>query len=79
MSRRCEVTGTGPMTGNNVSHANNRTKRRFLPNLQKKRVWVQELNRFVTVKLSAGAIKSISKNGTGEIAKLVKAKKIKVR
>lgn len=79
MSRRCQLTGTGPMTGNNVSHAHNRTKRRFLPNLQKKRIWVQELNRFVTVKVTAKALKTISKNGTSEIAKLVKEKKIKAR
>jgi len=79
MSRRCQVTEVGPMVGNNVSHAHNRTKRRFLPNLQKKRIWVQELNRFVTLKLSAQAIKNITKNGTSGVAKLVKEKKIKVR
>ncbi len=79
MSRRCQVTGVGPATGNNVSHAHNRSKRRFLPNLQKKRIWVQELNRYITVKLSTSAIRTISKNGTSEIAKLVKANKIKVR
>jgi large subunit ribosomal protein L28 len=79
MSRRCQLTGVGPMTGNAVSHANNRTKRRFLPNLQKKRIWVQELNRFVTLKLTAKAIKSISKNGTAEVAKLIKEKQIKAR
>jgi ribosomal protein L28 len=79
MSRRCQLTGKGPISGNNVSHANNRTKRRFLPNLQKKRVWVQELNSFVTLKISASAIKTIAKNGTSEIAKLVHAGKIKVR
>ncbi len=79
MSRRCQVTGIGPITGNNVSHAHNRSKRRFLPNLQKKRVWVQELNKFVTLKISARAIKTIAKNGTSDIAKLIKEKKIKVR
>jgi large subunit ribosomal protein L28 len=79
MSRKCEVTGIGPLTGNNVSHAHNRSKRRFLPNLQKKRIWVQELNRFVTVKLSAKAIKNIAKSGTSEIARLVNTKQIKVR
>lgn len=78
MSRRCQVTGIGPMSGNNVSHAHNRTKRRFLPNLQKKRIWVQELNRFVTVKLSAKAIKSISKNGTSEVARMIRNKEMKV-
>ncbi len=78
MSRRCQLTGIGPQTGNNVSHAHNRSKRRFLPNLQKKRIWVQELNRFVTLKLSAQGIKNITKNGTSEVAKLIKEKKIKV-
>lgn len=79
MSRVCQLTGKKPAVGNNVSHANNRTKRRFLPNLQKKRIWVQELNRFVTVKLSAKAIKTIAKNGTSELAKLISEKKISVR
>lgn len=78
MSRRCQVTGIGPISGNNVSHAHNRTRRRFLPNLQKKKVWVQELNRFVTLKISAKAIKNISKNGTSEIAKMIREKQIKV-
>ena len=79
MSRRCQVTGIGPVTGNNVSHAHNRRKRRFLPNLQKKRVWIQELNRFVTLRISAKAIKNISKSGTSEIARLIKDKQIKAR
>ena len=79
MSRRCQVTGIGPVSGNHVSHAHNRRKRRFLPNLQKKRIWVQELNRFVTVKLSAKAIKNISRQGTSEIAKLVKEKQVRAR
>jgi large subunit ribosomal protein L28 len=78
MSRRCQVTGIGPISGNNVSHAHNRTKRRFLPNLQKKRIWVQELNRYVTLKVSAKAIKSISKNGTSGVAKMIREKQIKV-
>ena len=79
MSRRCQVTGVGPITGNHVSHAHNRRKRRFLPNLQKKRIWVQELNRFVTIKLSTKAIKNISKSGTSEVARLIKNKEIRVR
>jgi len=78
MSRRCQVTGIGPISGNSVSHAHNRTKRRFLPNLQKKRIWVQELNRYVTLKVSAKAIKSISKNGTSGVAKMIREKQIKV-
>ncbi len=79
MARKCEVTGVGPITGNNISHAHNKTKRRFLPNLQKKKIWVQELNRFVTVKLSTKALKTINKNGTGELARLIREGKIKVR
>ncbi|QQS36754.1 MAG: 50S ribosomal protein L28 [Ignavibacteriales bacterium] len=79
MSRRCQLTGTGPIAGNHVSHANNRRKRRFLPNLQKKRIWVQELNRFITLKLSTSAIKTISKYGTAQIAQLVRENKVKAR
>ncbi|MEW6653952.1 MAG: 50S ribosomal protein L28, partial [Bacteroidota bacterium] len=67
MARKCQLTGVGPASGNNVSHAHNKTKRRFLPNLQKKRIWVKELNKFVTVKITAGALRTISKNGTAEI------------
>jgi large subunit ribosomal protein L28 len=77
MARKCQVTGVGPVAGNNVSHAHNKTKRRFLPNLQKKRIWVKELNKFVTVKLTASALRTISKNGTAELAKLVTEGKIK--
>ncbi len=79
MSRRCQVTGVGPISGHSISHAHNKTKRRFLPNLQKKRIWVKELNRFVTVKLSTRALRTISKKGTAELAQLIKEKKIKVR
>ncbi|GAB1370045.1 50S ribosomal protein L28 [Candidatus Kapaibacterium sp.] len=63
MSRRCELTGTGVLTGNNVSHANNKTKRRFLPNLQKKRIWVAEEGRWITVKATAKAIRTLDKKG----------------
>jgi large subunit ribosomal protein L28 len=63
MSRKCEITGKGPLVGNNVSHAHNRTKRRQLPNLQKKRIYVPELKRFITLRISARAIKTINKNG----------------
>ncbi|MBK7107233.1 MAG: 50S ribosomal protein L28 [Ignavibacteriae bacterium] len=78
MSRRCELTGVEPITGSRISHAHNKTKRRFLPNLQKKRIWVKELNRFVTVKVSSKALKTLAKNGTSELAKLVQEKKIKI-
>jgi large subunit ribosomal protein L28 len=63
MSRKCQITGKKPLVGNNVSHAHNRTKRRQLPNLQKKRIYVPELKRFITVRISARAIKTINKNG----------------
>ena len=79
MSRKCQVSGVGPITGNNISHAHNKTKRRFLPNLQKKRIWVQELNRFVSLKLSTSEIKNISKNGTAHIAKMIREGELKVR
>jgi len=69
MARECQVTGKKPLTGNNVSHANNRTKRRQLPNLQKKRIWLEEEKRFVTLKLSTEAIKTIDKKGLKESLK----------
>lgn len=79
MSRKCQVSGVGPLAGNSISHAHNKTKRRFLPNLQKKKIFVQELNRFVTLKLSVSEIRNISKIGTAHIAKQIKDGQIKVR
>jgi large subunit ribosomal protein L28 len=63
MARVCEVTGKGPMVGNNVSHANNKTKRRFLPNLQYRRFWVETENRWVRLRVSSAALRLIDKNG----------------
>lgn len=63
MSRRCQLTGKGPMAGNNVSHANNKTRRRQLPNLQVKRIFVPELNRWVRIKLSTRALRTLNKKG----------------
>jgi large subunit ribosomal protein L28 len=63
MSRVCDVTGKGPMVGNNVSHANNKTKRRFLPNLQYRRFWVESENRFVRLRVTNAAVRLIDKNG----------------
>ena len=63
MSKVCEVTGKGPMVGNNVSHANNKTKRRFLPNLQYRRFWVENENRWVRLRVSNAAVRLIDKNG----------------
>jgi large subunit ribosomal protein L28 len=79
MARRCQITGVKPVYGSSISHAHNHTKRRFLPNLQKKRIYVQELNRFVTVKLTARAIKTIAKNGTADLAAMITHNQISVR
>jgi large subunit ribosomal protein L28 len=63
MARVCQVTGKGPMAGNNVSHANNRTKRRFLPNLQYRRFWIESENRWVRLRVSNAGLRTIDKNG----------------
>lgn len=63
MARVCEVTGKKPMTGHHVSHANNKTKRRFLPNLQRRRFWVESENRWISLRLSNVALRTIDKNG----------------
>ena len=63
MARVCQVTGKKPMVGNNVSHANNKTKRRFLPNLQLRRLWVESENRWVRIRVSTAALRTIDKNG----------------
>ena len=63
MARVCEVTGKKPMVGNNVSHANNKTKRRFLPNLQHHRFWVESEKRFVRLRVSAKGMRIIDKRG----------------
>ncbi|AUZ05571.1 50S ribosomal protein L28 [Vitreoscilla massiliensis] len=63
MARVCVVTGKRPMTGNNVSHANNKTKRRFLPNLQSRRFWVESENRWVRIRVSNAALRTIDKLG----------------
>ena len=63
MARVCQVTGKGPMVGNNVSHANNKTKRRFLPNLQYRRFWVESENRWVRLRISHAGLRLIDKKG----------------
>jgi large subunit ribosomal protein L28 len=63
MSRKCSITGKKPLSGNNVSHAHNKTKRWQRPNIQKKRIYVPELGRSVTIKLSTRALRSVSKLG----------------
>ncbi len=63
MARICQVTGKGPMVGNNVSHANNKTKRRFMPNLQYRRFWVETENRWVRLRSTAAGLRLIDKKG----------------
>ena len=84
MSRVCQVTGKKPMKGNLVSHANNKTKRTFLPNLHYRRFWVESENRWIRLRVSTNALRTIDKNGIdavlvdlrarGEIAKAGKVK-----
>jgi large subunit ribosomal protein L28 len=63
MSKVCELTGKRPLTGNNVSHAHNKTKMRQMPNLKTKRIWVAEENKFVTLKISTSALRTLKKKG----------------
>ncbi|MET0164154.1 MAG: 50S ribosomal protein L28 [Vicinamibacterales bacterium] len=74
MARVCEVTGKKPMVGNNVSHANNRTKRRFLPNLQRRRFWVESENRWISLRLTTNALRTIDKNGIDVVLAQLRAK-----
>ena len=67
MARVCRVTGKGPRTGNNVSHANNKTKRRFLPNLQSRLFCVESENRLVRLRVTTQAIRLIDKNGIDSV------------
>jgi large subunit ribosomal protein L28 len=71
MSRRCELSGKGVQCGHRVSHSNIKTKHRFLPNLQKKRFWSDELKRFVSLKVSTATIRTIDKVGLDKYAKRV--------
>jgi len=66
MSKVCQLTGKRPVSGNNVSFSNRKTKRRFLPNLHKKRYYIPELDKWVTIKLSANAMRTINKLGIYE-------------
>ncbi|MCA9946077.1 MAG: 50S ribosomal protein L28 [Anaerolineales bacterium] len=63
MARKCKLTGKGPMTGNNVSFSQKKTKRRFLPNIQTKRIFVPELDRHVRIKMSVRAMRTVDKIG----------------
>ncbi len=78
MSRVCQVTGKRPVTGNNVSHANNRTKRRFLPNLHRHRFWVDSEKRFVSLRVSSKGMRIIDKKGIEAVLADIRARGEKV-
>jgi large subunit ribosomal protein L28 len=78
VSRECEVTGKKPMVGNNVSHANNKTKRRFLPNLQNRRFWVESENRWVRMRVSGAGIRIIDKLGIDAVLADMRARGQKI-
>jgi len=78
MSRVCQVTGKRPMSGNNVSHAKNRTRRRFLPNLHTHRFWVESENRFVRLRLSAKGMRIIDKLGIDTVLTDIRSRGEKV-
>jgi large subunit ribosomal protein L28 len=67
MPRKCPITGKARMVGNNVSHANNKTKRRFLPNLQYKRVWLESENRWMRIRVSTRGLRNIDKHGIEKV------------
>jgi large subunit ribosomal protein L28 len=73
MARVCQVTGKKPIVGNKVSHSNIKTKRRFLPNLQTKRFYFVEEDRWITLKVSSEAIRTINKNGLASVVKELRA------
>ena len=78
MARVCQVTGKKPIVGNKVSHSNIKTKRRFLPNLQTKRFYFVEEERWITLKVSSGAIRTINKNGLSSVIKDMRASGAKI-
>lgn len=74
MARVCQVSGKRPRVGNNVSHANNKSKRKFYPNLQKKKFYIPEEDKWVTLKVSTSTIRTINKNGITAVLKKAKEK-----
>jgi len=78
MSRVCQVTGKGPIVGSNVSHANNKTKRRFLPNLHYHRFWVASERRFVRLRVSSVGMRIIDKKGIDQVLAEIRARGEKV-
>ena len=78
MSRVCQVTGKRPMSGNNVSHAKNATRRRFLPNLHNHRFWVESEKRYVKLRVSANGMRVIDKKGIDNVLKEIRSRGEKV-
>ena len=78
MARVCQLTGTRVMSGNNVSHANNKTKRRFLPNLHERRFWVPSEKRWIKLRVSSNAMRTIDKNGIESVIAELRARGEKV-
>ena len=78
MSRVCDVTGKKPMFGNNVSHAHNKSRRRFNVNLQKKRFWITDENRYVTLRISTRGMRIIDKKGIRKVVNELRAKGKKI-
>lgn len=78
MARVCQVTGKTPMGGHHVSHSNIKTKRRFLPNLQTKRYFLAEESRWIVLKVSSEAIRTINKNGLFTVVKQLRARGEKI-
>jgi large subunit ribosomal protein L28 len=78
MSRVCQVTGKGPMSGNRVSHANNRRRRRFLPNLHDQRFWLESERRFVSLRVSMHGLRTIEKRGIEKVVAELRAEGVKI-
>src|SRR4029453_691083 len=78
MARVCQVTGKAPKVGHNVSHANNKTKRRFLPNLQRRRFWVESENRWVSLRLTNAGLRTIDKKGIDVVLSEIRARGVHV-
>jgi large subunit ribosomal protein L28 len=78
MSRVCQITGKRPMTGNRVSHANNKRRRRFLPNLHVQRFWLESERRFVSLRISTRGLRTIEKNGIEAVVAKLRAQGVEV-
>ena len=78
MSRVCQITGKGPMSGNHVSHANNKTKRRFLPNIHPHRFWVESEQRWVKLRVSSKGLRTIDKRGIDAVLADLRGQGVKV-